>query len=141
MRCGCRFGFSVAVWAALIASGCSSSPLSRIDANRALYESWPLDMQEAVLSGRVEPGMTPEMVEMSIGKPAEKVTRPTRTGEEEIWTYRSGGSGLGNTSVMIGGGIGGVNVGGPIGGGGGYQEEFQVVFENGQVTRSDIPQQ
>jgi hypothetical protein len=42
----------VSPFVALIAmgvAGCSSSPIDRIDANRAMYETWTLEMQSAVL--------------------------------------------------------------------------------------------
>lgn len=126
---------------ALLLGACATSTISRIDANRAAYESWPLDVQEAVLNGHVKPGMTPEQVEMSVGKPTEVVNRSLKPGEDEVWIYRKGGgsSALKNTSISLGGGIGGVNVGtGGIGGGGGVEEEHEVVFQNGVVLRSDL---
>ena len=137
---------STALVVVAFAAGCvSSSPMSRIDANRGLYESWPLEVQEAVLSGKVEKGMTPEQVQMSIGKPSQTYTRPGRTSEQVIWVYTKGGDGgpMKNTSVSVGGGIGGIGVGGGVpigGGGGGYEEKREVVFENGQVVSSDFGQ-
>ena len=126
-----------------LAACASTSPISRIDANRAVYESWPFETQQAVLNGEVKTGMTPEMVEMSIGKPSQVDSRPGKNGQDEIWIYKKGGgvgSLLGNTGVSIGGGIGGVNIG--TGMGGGRQrstaaDEQEVVFENGVVIRSD----
>ncbi len=117
--------------------------MSRIDSGRARYESWPLEVQEAVLNGKARKGMTPEQVEMALGKPSEVVTRSAKAGEDEVWVYRKGG-GLGsgllnNTGVSVGGGLGGVNVGTGVGGGGGRRspEETEVVFGNGVVVRSD----
>jgi hypothetical protein len=133
----------------LLAAGCSSSPMSRIDANRALYESWPFEIQEAVLNGRVVVGMTTEMVEMVLGKPKEIMSREGKKGEEEVWIYRKGGSLgniLSNTNISMGGNIGGVGMGGPILGGGSsiptstpapVEDEMDVVFQNGQVVRAD----
>lgn len=121
-------------------AACSTSPLSRIDSNRARYESWPLDVQEAVLNGEARKGMTPEQVEMAMGKPTEVVTRG-KTGEDEVWVYRKGNAGsslLNNTGVSVGGGLGGVNVGTGIGGGRRQTpEEREVVFANGVVIRAD----
>ena len=117
--------------------------MSRIDAGRARYESWPIEVQEAVLNGEARQGMTPEQVEMALGKPSEVVTRSGKAGEDEVWVYRKGGgvgsSLLGNTGVSVGGGMGGVNVGTGIGGGGRRQspEEREVVFAKGVVVRSD----
>jgi hypothetical protein len=113
-------GFTAGALGALLLAGCGSSTMSRIDANRGLYESWPLDVQEAVLNGNVVTGMTPDMVEMAIGKPTE-VESNTQTGSnEEIWVYRKGGSESGtgsplgsplgpNTSVGMGMGPVGLN--------------------------------
>jgi hypothetical protein len=121
----------------LALTGCSSSPVSRIDSNRARYESWPIEVQEAVLAGEARKGMTPEQVEMAMGQPTEKTYR----GTDEIWVYRKGGglgSGLLNsTGVSVGTSIGGVGVGTGMGGGRrNVTEEEEVVFVNGVVTRS-----
>jgi hypothetical protein len=130
------FGFAL-----MAAAGCSSSPINRIDANRARYESWPLEVQEAVLAGEARKGMTPEQVEVAMGKPTEVTSR----GTDEIWVYRKS-SGLGsgllkNTSVGVGTSIGGVGLGTSTGLGGGSNrhnvtDEEEVVFVNGVVTRS-----
>jgi hypothetical protein len=131
-------------WLALgvVVGGCSSSPMSRIDQGRSRYETWPLEVQEAVLNGKARKGMTPEQVEMALGKPSEIVTRGTKAGEDEVWVYRKGGglgSGLlGNTGLSVGGGVGGVNVGTGVGGGRrSSAEESEVVFAKGVVVRSD----
>src|SRR5689334_17642493 len=119
-------------------AACSTSPLSRIDANRARYESWPLDVQEAVLNGEARKGMTPEQVEMALGKPTEVVTRSGKPGEDEVWVYRKsnlGSSVLNNTGVSVGGGIGGVSVGTGTSGRRQSSEEREVVFGNGVVVR------
>ena len=141
--------------AILFFAGCSSSPMSRIDANRALYESFPYEMQEAILNGKIVPGMTPEMVKMTLGEPAEVTGRNGRKGVEEVWIYKtsSGGGGLGRalqgTTLSVGGGMNGVYLGGgspilggssPILGGGStapIEDEHEVVFQNGVVVRSD----
>jgi hypothetical protein len=120
---------------------CATSPMSRIDANRAAYESWPLEVQEAILNGQVKPGMTPEMVEMSVGKPTEVVNRAVSAGQDEVWIYRKRGSSslLKNTSVSVGGGLGGVSVGTGVGGGrGSTEEDHEVAFQNGVVVRTDF---
>lgn len=124
--------------AALALAGCSSSPMSRIDSNRDVYESWPLDVQQAVLEGRVIEGMTHEQVEMSRGKPSEKITRNGRQGMEEIWVYGGGGGGT-RVPITVGGIFGGVGVQGTRVAGGGTEEYYEVVFVNGQVTRSTAP--
>ncbi|HVZ65719.1 MAG TPA: hypothetical protein VG936_14230 [Lacunisphaera sp.] len=140
---------TLAVLALLVVAGCTSSPINRIDANRALYESWPFEVQEAVLNGKVIAGMTGEQVRMSLGEPTEITARNGRKGPEEVWVYRTGGSSsmgnvLRNTSIGIGGGLGGVGIGtssnlGSLGGGGSepVEDESEVVFQNGVVVRSD----
>jgi hypothetical protein len=128
---------------ALGLAGCSSSPMSRIDQNRALYESWPVEMQEAVLDARVEKGMTPDRVRMARGEPTRVDTNPSK-GADEIWVYqKSSGANLPLPNVSVGGGIGGVGVSsGRRGGRGGGSRsannaDEQVVFQNGVVTRVD----
>lgn len=118
--------------------------MSRIDENRGKYESWPLDVQEAVLNGEARAGMTREQVEMALGKPTEVVSRSARAGEDEIWVYRKSAVGstlLNNTGVSVGTGVGGVNVGTGVGLGGGRRrqtpDEQEVVFSQGVVVRSD----
>lgn len=125
----------------LLFAACSNSPMSRIDADRARYESWPLDVQQAILNGEAIKGMTPEQVEMSMGKPSEVIVRSAKGGDDEVWVYRKGSmGGLGNVlkGVSIGGGLGGVGVGTSTGaGGGGTPEEREVVFRDGVVSRSN----
>lgn len=123
-----------ALFASLIVllGGCASpsSPnaiMDRVDANRAEYETWPIEIKEAVLDGRVVKGMTPSMVRVARGQPTEIVDRG---GGDEVWVYRtssgndSGGGLLRGTTVSIGsgGGIGGYPSGGYPGSypGGGY---------------------
>ena len=122
-------------------AACATSPMSRIDDNRGKYESWPLDVQEAVLNGEARKGMTREQVEMALGKPTQVVQRSARDGEDEIWIYRRsnvGSSILNNTGVSVGTGVGGVSVGTGISGIGrrSTPEEREVVFANGVVVRS-----
>lgn len=138
--------FVAALLVALWAVGCSTSPLSRIDAKRSVYESWPIDIQDAVYHGKVLVGMTAEMVEMALGKPTEVTPRG---GDEEIWSYKKssgdpssllgGGGGGGSTGVSIGGGIGGVGIGTSTRRGRSATpsdaEDQDITFKNGVVTR------
>lgn len=98
-------------------AGCSSSQMSRIDSNRNVYESWPLEIRQAVLDGKAEPGMTPDMVRMALGKPTEVVTRAgaPNSGDDEIWIYRTGG---GMDDPTMGGYPSGMGGGYPAGMGG-----------------------
>lgn len=113
--------------------------MSRIDSDRAVYESWPIEMQEAVLNSQAKPGMTPAMVEMSLGKPTEIINR----GDDEIWVYRKSGglgSALSNAGISVGTGVGPVSVGTGMGGRRrpSNADESEVVFRNGVVTRADL---
>ena len=129
-------------------SACSSSPMSRIEENRAKYESWPLEVKEAVLNGEARKGMTPEQVEVALGKPSQVISRSNKSGEDEVWVYRKGGSGSSlpvSTGVSVGTNVGGVGVGTRVRGGGGRgnrgrqtSEDEEVVFNNGVVVRSDV---
>ena len=66
-----RRHFSLPLAGALLLLGaCSSSPMLPLDAQRAVYETWPVDIQEAVIRQPVIPGLTPAMVEVALGKPA-----------------------------------------------------------------------
>jgi uncharacterized membrane protein YgcG len=136
-----RLRVPVFVSTVLFLAACSTSPLSRIDANRELYESWPIEIQEAVLNKQVKVGMTPDMVRMAVGKPTEVITRSIQSGDDEVWVYRSGGGGGGGllSGVSIGGGVGGVSMGTSGGGGSSMPaEEHEVIFRNGVVARTDF---
>jgi hypothetical protein len=114
--------------------------MSRIDANRDEYETWPIEVKQAVLDGRVEKGMTPRQVEVAIGKPASVEVRATRKGTQEVWTYKkkSGGGGpLKGSTVSIG--TYGVGVSSAPIGGNQYEETYTVVFEDDAVVSSDVP--
>jgi len=84
-----RHSFSVLpLLAAGIVAGCSSSQMSRIDRNRDIYETWPIDTRQAVLDGKVEPGMNQDMVRVAWGEPSEVSVSPAG---DEIWVYSKGG--------------------------------------------------
>jgi len=102
----------------VLIGGCASPQFNRIDSNRELYESWPLEVREAVLDGRAEKGMNPDMVRMALGKPTEIVGGSSSA--EEIWIYRTGGDDFDPTMTYPGsypstypGGIG-INSGGVV---------------------------
>lgn len=123
-------------------AACSSSPMSRIDANRGKYDSYPIEVRQAILDGMAIKGMTPEQVEMALGKPTEVITRSAKGGDDEVWVYRKSegmGGALRNTGISIGAGTGGVGGGVSTSTGGRREtpEESEVVFRNGVVSRSD----
>jgi hypothetical protein len=136
-----RHSFSVALLLAVgLAGGCASSQMNRIDRNRAIYETWPIETRQAVLDGKVEAGMNPDMVRVAWGEPSEVSVSPAG---DEIWVYTKGGdpgsvyyppgttnssaigmggpgigisTGRGGTSIGATGGIGiGGTMGGPMG--------------------------
>lgn len=75
--------------AAVFTAGCvTSTPQSRIDANRAAYSEYPSDVRRNIREGRVEVGYTAEMAEMALGKPGRKLSRLDETNEQsEVWIY------------------------------------------------------
>ena len=75
--------------AATLTAGCATStPQSRIDANRAAYSEYPSDVRRNIREGRVEVGYTAEMAEMALGKPGRKLSRLDETNEQsEVWIY------------------------------------------------------
>ena len=79
----CAAGIGLA--AALVLGGCASGQMNRIDANRDIYETWPIETRQAVLDGKVEQGMTPEMVKVAWGTPTEVVTNPGGGVGDEVW--------------------------------------------------------
>ncbi len=74
--------------AVLWLGGCASGQMNRIDANRDIYETWPLETRQAVLDGKVEPGMNPDMVTVAWGKPTEVQSNGAG---DEVWVYKRGG--------------------------------------------------
>jgi len=110
-----------ALLAAGMVAGCgTSSQMKRIDANRDVYETWPLEVRQAVLDGNAVPGMTPDMVRVALGEPTEVQTRsgPANSGTDEIWIYRTGGN-EGTPPMIVGGAPGTMGGMGGIGGMGG----------------------
>lgn len=109
-----RDSFTVLMLLAVgVTAGCSSSQMNRIDRNRDIYETWPLETKQAVLDGKVEPGMNPDMVRVAWGEPSEVSVSPAG---DEIWVYSKGGN---PGSVYYPGSMGGSNVGmGGVGMGG-----------------------
>jgi hypothetical protein len=80
---------SLLLAAAAFTAGCATStPQSRIDANRGAYAEYPSDVRRNIREGRVEVGYTAEMAEMALGKPGRKLSRLDETNEEsEVWIY------------------------------------------------------
>lgn len=98
--------------------------MNRIDRNRDIYETWPLEIRQSVLDGKVEPGMNPDMVRVAWGEPSEISVSPAG---DEIWVYKKGGDpgsvyypggmgsgaaiGMGSPGIGISTGRGGTSIG------------------------------
>lgn len=128
-----KFYLPCLVLAAALAA--CSSPDSRIDSNRAAFDSYPAETQAKIRVGKVDVGFTPEMVRIALGEPARQMTRKTETGEVEVWIYTedkpqfSFGFGVGSGSRHSGMGVGMATSTG------GYEpdEKARVEFRNGLV--------
>lgn len=96
----------------LVTAACASSPGSRVAADREAFNSWPAEVQDNILAGRIDVGYTEEQVRMALGVPTRITSRKDTDGTSEVWTYGdrsprfSFGLGLGtgsrNTSVGVG---------------------------------------
>jgi len=71
----------------LLLSGCVSTPESRVEENRDLFESYTASQKETILKGEVDLDFTYEMVMMAAGMPDRKAKKRTRDGTTEVWTY------------------------------------------------------
>ena len=71
----------------LTAAGCATTPQDRVRRHAALFASFPPEIQAKVLEGRVEPGFTPDMVRLALGRPDRVITRMTPDGETVVWLY------------------------------------------------------
>ncbi len=123
--------------------GCSSVS-SRIERNRAEYETYPMAVREKIVAGQVDVGFTPEQVGMALGEPDRVSTRTTPDGVSEVWSYRakrprfSVGVGVG---VFGGGGSTRVGTGVGVNTGDRYDDErMRVVFERGEVAAVETTQ-
>jgi hypothetical protein len=127
---------------ALLLSACSGpSTMSRINANRGLYDTWPPEIKEAVLAQKAIPGMNRDMVRVALGAP--KDVLPGQNIGEEVWVYdRAGESGGGSGPVLqVGTNVGAMQVGGASGGGGMMgpgEDAGEVLFKDGLVVRSNV---
>ena len=126
------------ITSALLLGGCASTPQDRISQNRALYESFPAEVQRKVSAGQVDVGFTPDMVILALGKPERKLTRAEAGGESEVWVYIKSKP---QFSFGVGVGGGSYSGGGYSGGGVGVStstlpndEYMRVVFVGGKVS-------
>jgi ABC-type Fe3+-hydroxamate transport system substrate-binding protein len=131
-----QFPSSLAITlAALLLAGCASTPQDRIGQNRAMFESFPADVQRKVSAGEVDVGFTEEMVVLALGKAGRKFTRADASGESQVWVYYKSQPRFGFGFGMSSGGYGGVSSGVAVSTAGNPDDEFQrVVFQDGRVT-------
>jgi hypothetical protein len=71
---------------ALLAA-CATTPESRIARNPALFDSLGVAEQAQIRAGRVQPGFTPDMVLLALGKPHRTLSRTTPQGQTLVWLY------------------------------------------------------
>lgn len=71
----------------LVLTGCVSTPQSRTNENRDLFESFTTAQKETILKGEIDLEFTPEMVMMAVGVPDRKAKKRSQLGETEVWTY------------------------------------------------------
>lgn len=123
-------------WLALaLALSACAGPSARIRRHRQAFDSYPPPIQQAIREGRVELGMTPQMVELAAGAPDQKLESQSAAGTIETWLYwaqrsRVGvGFGIGSWGPHVGSSVG-VGVGGP----GEPVERLRVSFQDGRVV-------
>lgn len=66
-----------------------STPTTRIEANRAAFNTATPAQQEMIKQGVVGLGFTPELVRLAIGDPDVIRTRLDKDGSSEVWLYRT----------------------------------------------------
>lgn len=135
-----KLSFLLSGLALALAAGCSTVD-SRIDKNRAAFNSWPPAVQDKVVAGKIDIGFTPDQVAVALGQPDRVFTRTSADGTSQIWSYRDRGPkfgfgvGVGMGSFgSRGGSFGGVGINT---GTGGYHddEKMGVVFDqSGRVS-------
>lgn len=121
--------------AALLAA--CSSPASRIKKDRAAFDSWPPEVQEAVRAGRADVGFTAEQVRVALGRPDRVYSRRTPEAAQEVWGWGGGGGARTGLSFGFGSWGGSSAYGLGVGtGSDGYRDDdrVRVVFQDGRVV-------
>ena len=83
------FPLCLLVSAVVFTAGCATStPQSRINANRGAYSEYSSDVRRKIREGRVDIGFSAEMAEMALGRPGRKFMRRDEANEDsEVWIY------------------------------------------------------
>ncbi|MCC5805475.1 MAG: hypothetical protein JJU00_04015 [Opitutales bacterium] len=126
--------WTAAVLMVLLLAGCQSTPSQRAEAENALFASYPPEVQEKLLAGRVEVGYDKDMVRFALGDPDRTRTRVTGQAEETVWIYTRSrprlslglGGARGSGRTTVGTGVG-------VSTGGGTTEQARVIFRDGEV--------
>lgn len=126
-----RFRLTLLCSTALLAA--CSSPTTRIEDRKSVYDSYPPEVQQKLAAGKVDIGYSQEQALIAFGEPRRRFNRTTASGTEEVWSYstRTGpsfGFGVGGGSGNVGGGLS-LNTYGSN-----ADEKLRVVFVDGKVT-------
>lgn len=71
----------------LFATGCSTTPTSRIERNQALFNTFSPEIQKRVQEGEVDVGFTPDQVRVAWGNPSRRLEQKDINGSQEVWVY------------------------------------------------------
>jgi len=117
-------------------SACST-PQTRIESSRTVFEKFPAEIQAKIRAGQIDVGFTPEMVRIALGEPARQLTIKTEAGEAEVWVYRDDKPQFSFGFGMASGGPHSAVGLGLATGTGGYEpdERVRVVFRLGRVAQ------
>lgn len=85
-----KLSLLIGTLALALAAGCSTVD-SRIDKNRAAFNTWSPAVQDKVVKGQVDIGFTSEQVKVALGEPDRIFTRTSADGTSQIWSYRDRG--------------------------------------------------
>jgi hypothetical protein len=135
-----RFAF-LSVWIVIsvlvLTAGCASTPDSRIEEKRTLFDTYSEDVKSNLRLGKVAVGYDPEMVRIALGEPDETSTEISEAGETLMWGYTRSRPGF---SVGLGGGSfgGSSGVGMGVGMGSGPRRNYTAIieFRKDRVTRA-----
>ena len=119
----------------LIATGCVSTPASRIAGSKE-FDTYPSAVQEKIINGQVDVGFTAEMVRLALGNPDRISSRQSSKGDSEVWSYDSHKPHVSfSFGVVSGGRHSATGAGVSVGDRGWRDEEWiRVIMKDGVVT-------
>lgn len=85
------FRLSLLIPATALLAACNT-PASRIDDNKTVYLSYPVEIQQKLAAGQVDVGYTREQAQIALGKPNRRYSRTTAGSAQEVWIFRERGS-------------------------------------------------